>query len=269
MCSLALLYILAWSSAGQAGTPGEINLQPPAGMRSRSLAYVHRGALRRGMRLRESEYIRHVPDYAAGGHFYGTWETVQLLERAARWVAFRAPGARLSVGELARNGGGRLAGHRSHQSGRDVDVAFYMRVVGSPRAYEASAFVEFDREGRGAGAMRALRFDEARNWQLLTKLVTDAEARVQYIFVADHLKARLLAYGRAVGSSVVVLERAATVMLQPSHGHPHANHFHVRVYCAPDDRPACRDQAPFWPWYPGRIPGGLFSSLGRTQRVFD
>ncbi|MCX7809148.1 MAG: hypothetical protein N2515_11135, partial [Deltaproteobacteria bacterium] len=50
-----------------------------------------------------------------------------------------------------------------------------------------------------------------------------------------------------------VIERAQSVMVQPSHGHPHRNHFHVRIYCAPDDRPFCQDSAPFHPWYP-RLP---------------
>ena len=268
--ALAALAGLVWTSPTAVIARGaEINLRPPPGMRSRSHAYVYQGALRRGMRLRASEYVRHVPDYVPGGNFFATWQTVQLLERAARRVAFRIPGARLSVGELSRAGGGPLAGHRSHQNGRDADVGFYIGVVGSRRAYDAQTFVEFDRHGRGVGGLAALTFDDARNWELVAKLVTDSDARVQYIFVADHMKARLLAYGRAVGASITVLERAATVMLQPTHGHPHGNHFHIRVYCAPEDRPACRDQAPYWSWYPGRIPGGLFASLARTRHVFD
>jgi hypothetical protein len=38
-------------------------------------------------------------------------------------------------------------------------------------------------------------------------------------------------------------------MVQPKRGHKHANHFHVRIYCPADDRPHCRDSAPYWPWY--------------------
>jgi len=33
-------------------------------------------------------------------------------------------------------------------------------------------------------------------------------------------------------------------MLQPSHGHPHRNHFHVRIYRPPADRPRCEDREP-------------------------
>jgi len=43
------------------------------------------------------------------------------------------------------------------------------------------------------------------------------------------------------------------VMSQPRH-HPHRNHFHVRIYCNPHERPGCRDRAPFHSWYPGRPP---------------
>jgi murein endopeptidase len=52
-----------------------------------------------------------------------------------------------------------------------------------------------------------------------------------------------------------VIARAEALLIQPSHGHPHRNHFHVRIYCPPADRPACEDREPFHPWYPGTAPG--------------
>lgn len=246
----------------------EINLQPPLGMASRSVGLVQAGRLARGMRVRETAYLRHVPDYRANGRFYGTWQLVQLVERAARRVAFRAPGAPLGVGELSAPAGGPVAGHRSHQNGRDVDLAFYATDSrGAPVALRR--FVEFDAHGHGLGAGRGLRFDDSRNWLLVEKLVSDPVTRAQYIFVANHLRQRLLAHARAVAAPREAIERAATVMFEPRHGHPHANHFHLRVYCAPEDRPTCRDQAPYWAWYPGPVPGGLFRALSRTRRVFE
>lgn len=244
----------------------EICLQPPLGMGSRSVGLVQQGRLVRGMRLRASQYAYHVPDYADRGWFYGTWQLVQLVERAARRVAFRAPGVPLGVGELSAPGGGPIAGHRSHQNGRDVDLGFYATDgAGTPVAL--ARFVEFDRHGRSMA--HGLQFDDVRNWLLVEKLVTDPQTRVQYIFVAEHLKQRLLRQATVTGAPRLARERAATVMLEPNHGHPHANHFHVRVYCAPDDRPGCRDRAPYWAWYPGPVPGGLFRALARTRQVYD
>ncbi len=215
--------------------------------RSRSQGYPFQGRLQRGVQLRESRYLRHVTEYAAAGNHYGTWELVQLLERAAYRVSRRLPGAKLSVGELSREGGGRIPGHASHQNGRDADVSFYM-LDGRGRPHEPFAFAAFDANGRGTGPNRGLTFDDARNWELVAKLVADGDARIQFIFVANHLKQRLLREGRRRGAPASVLARAERVLVQPAEGNTHENHFHVRIYCSPGNRPACRDRAPFHPW---------------------
>jgi len=238
----------------------EVSLRPPPGMRSRSLGFAWEGKLLRGMPVRASDYLRHVGEYSERGRFFGTWELVQLLERAARRVAFRLPGAKLSVGELAQAGGGQIGGHRSHQSGRDVDIGFYTTLAdGKP--YYTYAFAEFDARGRGLPPNQYLRFDDARNWELIAKLLSDGDARVQYVFVASTLKQRLLAEAVRRGAARTLIVRAKAVLVQPAQGHPHRNHFHLRIYCAPADRGLCRDRGPFWPWYPGAPPGGLFSPL--------
>ena len=238
----------------------EVSLRPPPGLRSRSLRYPWDGQLLKGARVRESDYVRYVGEYAKAGHFYGTWELAQLVERAARRVAFRLPGAKLSIGELSRAGGGHIDGHRSHTSGRDVDIGFYMTLAdGSPHA--TYAFANVDWRGRGVAPNQYLRFDDARNWELVAKLLADGDARVQYIFVAAHIKSRLLAEAKRRRAPRSVLDRAKATLVQPAHGHPHRNHFHVRIYCAPADRGVCRDRAPFWPWYPGRPPEGLYTPL--------
>jgi penicillin-insensitive murein endopeptidase len=253
-------------AAAHAASAAEINLKPPPGMRSRSLRYPWGGELVRGLQLHESEYVRYVGEYAAGSNFYGTWELVQLLERAARRVTFRVPGAKLSLGEISRASGGRIDGHRSHESGRDVDIGFYtMRADGSP--YYTYAFAEIDARGRGMAPNQYLRFDDARNWELVAKLLSDGDARVQYIFVASHLKQRLLDEAQRRGAPASLIERAKVTLVQPAHGNPHRSHFHVRIYCAPADRSVCQDRAPFWPWYPGTPPGGQITPLGAPAAV--
>ena len=220
--------------------------------RSRSVGLAWRGRLHRGVKLRESGRVRYVGEYAERGNHWGTWQLVQLLERAATRVEQRLPGARLSVGELSAQGGGRIDGHRSHQSGRDVDIGFYMTDAnGNP--YDAFAFARFGADGVGRGPNSMLRFDDARNWELVAKLVADGDARVQHIFVSNAIRRRLLREGRRRGAPQVLLDRASRVMGQTS-GHPHDNHFHVRIYCNPHERPGCEDRGPFHPWYPGRPP---------------
>lgn len=238
----------------------EVSLRPPPGMRSKSLSFPWEGRLKNALKLQASEYVRHVNEYATGGHFYGTWELVQLIERASRRVAFRMPGPRLSVGELSRQGGGEIPGHHSHENGRDVDIGFYMTLADG-RPYHGFAFADFSANGVGTGPNHMLRFDDARNWELLAKLISDSEARVQHIFVSEAIQQRLLNEGRRRGATAGLLARAKTVMTQPTEGHPHRNHFHVRIYCAPADRPGCKDRPPYYPWYPGVPPSGMYAAV--------
>ena len=221
--------------------------------KSRSRGFAWNGQLERGVRLEPSQHIRHVTEYASTGHFYGSWQLVQVLQRAAQRVATRIPGAKLSVGELSREHGGNLPGHASHESGRDVDVGFYM-LDAAGRPYDAFAFARFDARGQGVAPNQGLRLDLARNWEFLARLVSDPETRVQFVFVAPEIRKLLLDEGKRRGASDKVLDRAARVMVRPSEKHPHGNHFHVRVYCGPEDRPRCVDRAPYWPWYPGDPP---------------
>jgi penicillin-insensitive murein endopeptidase len=249
LCCALPLPAAAKGSAGERALP----TLPPAQRRSRSVRYPWDGKLVRGVKLRPSAHVRYVTEYAPAGHFYGTWQLVQLIERAAYAVARRQPGARLSVGELSAEHGGDLPGHASHESGRDVDLGFYMLNAGG-RPYDAFAFAQFDDRGRGRKPNRGMRFDVARNWELLARLVSDADARVQYVFVSTGLRWLLFDHARRHKASPALVQRAARVMVPPSERHPHGNHFHVRVFCAPQARPKCSDEAPTWPCYPGRAP---------------
>jgi penicillin-insensitive murein endopeptidase len=227
--------------------------RPPQKSRSRSVNYPWDGSLRNGQRVRESKFIRYIPEDVTGGRFYGTSQMAQLIDRAARKVAARYPGSKLSLGEVSSAQGGDIGGHRSHESGRDADIGFYVKGPdGKPYAYRAN--IPFNAAGRGTGEHADLRFDDARNWELVSRLVTDPDARVQYIFVARVIKNRLLKQAVRKKASAQIIERAEAVMVEPARGNPHRSHFHVRIYCAPSDRPLCRDVAPFWSWYPGVAP---------------
>lgn len=239
--------VLALLAGSAAATP---TAPTPYRRGSRSIGFPFEGSLRNGILLRETPHLRFTPEYAPGGNFYGTYELVQLLHRAAAHVGRRFPGSKLSVGELSRRQGGRISGHNSHQNGRDVDLSFYM-LDGAGRPFMPWAFANFDDAGHGEGPNVGLRFDDARNWALVARLVTDGEARVQYIFVGSGLRRRLLDEGRRQHASPSILDRAARVMVQPAEGHPHRNHFHVRIYCGPANLPQCRDRAPYHPWYRG------------------
>jgi penicillin-insensitive murein DD-endopeptidase len=216
--------------------------------------------LQRGVRLCMNAIVRPIAACANRGNFYGTSELIALLQRTAQSVAGHWPGSQLSVGELSAPKGGKLDGHHSHRSGRDADVAFFMR-DDRGRAASFRRFVAFGAEGVALRARPALRFDDARNWAVVSSILRDRQARVQYIFVAQALRTRLLMQGRRQAESDEFLRAAAAVLVEPKEGQKHDDHFHVRIYCPRDDRPECQDSAPYWPWYDGPPPDGQYSEL--------
>ncbi|MBW2464663.1 MAG: penicillin-insensitive murein endopeptidase [Deltaproteobacteria bacterium] len=227
---------------------------------SRSVGLPFAGRLRRGVQVVQSDYLRYTGEYAAYGNFWGTWELVQLVERAAYRVHQRVPGAKLSIGELSKASGGDIDGHASHEAGRDVDISFYM-LDGRGEPVEPWAFANIRDDGTALPPNEGMRFDDRRNYELVQKLLTDGDARVQYIFVGRGIKRRILAEARRQGARATVIDRMEASMVQPAGGHPHRNHFHVRIYCAPADRPSCEDRAPFHAWYPGTPPDERLSLL--------
>jgi penicillin-insensitive murein DD-endopeptidase len=208
----------------RAGTLG------PAALRfGRSLGSPTEGHLLGGAHLAETEYLRIEPDDAGGDVRWGLEPLVAMLNRAAYAVRQRFPGAIMSVGHLSREGGGDVDRHRSHESGRDADVVFFVRSA-SGKQLLSSHFVSFRADG-AAPTWPGAYFDDARNWMLVSTFVSDAEAHVTHLFVASPLRARLLAYAERIGAPSSVRMRAAELMEQPRGVLPHDDHFHVRIAC--------------------------------------
>ncbi len=203
-------------------TPGPA---PAAPTRSISVGAPNEGSLIGGVRLEPSESLKILPGHERR---WGTAELVGMLQRSAERVAKRFPGSVLHVGDLSQRGGGDVDGHRSHESGRDADVAFYVTdSKGKPRAPGIAR--GFDERGVSQGR-EDVRFDDRRNWALVEAWLTDPTARVHRIFVAEHLRKRLLDEARRRGVTAAVRARAESALFEPK-GLSHDDHFHVRIGC--------------------------------------
>lgn len=193
------------------------------------------------------------------GNQWGTDELVALVERAAGEVRSQRR-VTLGVADLSPKRGGKTIWHASHQSGRDVDLIFYAvddngRSLPPPEV----EMVHFDGKGepfipkhmRETGyeepTWQQRRFDDARNWALVEALLSDPDARVQWIFVSTKLRSRLLNWAERHDRPEWMVEYARQVMKQPSQKAPHDDHFHVRLYCSRTDRElGCEDTGPIW-----------------------
>jgi penicillin-insensitive murein endopeptidase len=170
------------------------------------------------------------------GRNFGLPRFVGALEKAAMAVASARPGAVLVVGDLSAEHGGMILPHLSHRSGRDADLLFYATTLdGTP--VPPSEFVHFGPDGLGwdSHAKQFLRFDVERQWLLVRHLLTDDQARVQWVFVNQGIRAMLLEWAAARGEPMEVLYRASIAMSEPHPGGAHDDHIHVRTACDDDD----------------------------------
>ncbi len=178
------------------------------------------------------------PTWQKRGLRYGTHELVGLVVHIGRRMQGHRLGRPLAVADLSRQSGGPSAWHRSHQTGRDVDFIFYARdAAGKPvapaevmRRYGADGASIPDRAGDPV-----VFFDDQANWLVVRELVQNPVADVQWIFISDDLKQRLIDHAVAAGESPAVIAAAAVLLHQPSRSLAHDDHMHIRVYCSPDD----------------------------------
>lgn len=155
---------------------------------------------------------RHVAELLARG-----FDAVLALDE-------RAP--RVQIRDASLPSGGRIRAHRSHQSGRDVDLVYYQRRCPS-----------------GVCSRRWLRpeqLDARLQWALLEPWLR--EGSVEYVFVDHSLQEPLWRAARDAGASRQELARWFQWPRAPHvrtgiirHVPRHAEHLHVRFACAPAD----------------------------------
>lgn len=198
--------------------------------------YANHGRLEGAVKLPLNGVGYYVPQrWASRGLNWGTDEMIALIQFAGRQMSVHG---KFAVGDIALKHGGPSAWHRSHQTGRDVDLVMYAkRKTGEP--VESRSMHRFDENGKGPGD---LIFDVERNWLLVKALIYNPVARVQYIFVSEELKQHLLDFARASGEHKDTIALAEYLLRQPSDSSPHADHFHVRIMCATSDMAVgCKD----------------------------
>jgi penicillin-insensitive murein DD-endopeptidase len=178
---------------------------------------------------------------------YGTDELVDLITGVARRLAPQMKGTKLVIADMSSKHGGsgreNSAFHRSHQSGRDADLLYYMRdAQGQP--FEADTMHVFDGRGR-ARDKSGLTIDVPRTWLLVKELVAAPEAPVQFIFMYEPIAQLLLAHAAEIGEPAPVIAKARLALKQPGDSARHDDHLHVRVYCSRGDREyGCTDMGP-------------------------
>lgn len=153
---------------------------------------------------------------------FGTSHTIGVMVNAlALWRRDAQYGGLLVIGAISKQGGGHLKPHRSHQSGRDVDVNL-PKLVGVPPGKRPTAD----------------EVDWNASWILVRSLI--ASGQVEYVFLSYSRQGRMYRAAKANGATKDELEKwfqyprgskAKGALVRHASGHE--THFHVRIKCAP------------------------------------
>ena len=178
-----------------------------------SIGRAHGGVLVAGIRMPEGSNW----ELVSPGLAWGTQETVDALARAIDAVAARFPNTpKVFIGDLSARRGGHLPPHVSHQSGRDVDISYYLT------------------EGhRWNATANGSNLDRARTWHFVRTLISDSD--VDLILVDTQIQRILKAYALEIGEDPAWLDEIFQVggkSRRPLifHAKGHATHLHVRFY---------------------------------------
>lgn len=231
--------------------PGCIGVPNPlAPSLSGSVGLPHRGTLTGAASLpdRGPGYRRFRNDTVR----WGSPRLIATIQAACAGVVSTVPRTpALLIGDLSQQRGGETERHRSHRSGRDADLLFYVSTpAGAP--VPSPGFVRFGSDGLGEHPKRSgfLRFDVARNWELVRQLILSPESQVEWLFVARHLEGLLIEQATAIGEEPTLIDYAATVLKQPGDSAPHDDHFHLRLACSPDEAVSGCEGGPRWKYLP-------------------
>jgi hypothetical protein len=189
---------------------------------SSSIGRPSAGGLQHGARLRTNQHwLVHDPDHA-----FVTRDVARWMEAGFAAVRTRDEDApRIEMRDASAEHGGPLHGHHSHQSGRDIDLAY---------------FTHGCRETCSHRRVDARSLDADRQWALLGAWLRAGV--VEYVFIDHDLQEPLYEAARRDGASSTDLarwfqypspaERRVGII---RHASGHRDHLHVRFVCAESD----------------------------------
>jgi LysM repeat protein len=204
---------------------------PPAESISQSVGRTNSGRLVNGTRLPcGKQYAWHCRTPRKS---WGTKETVNGIMDAVDAVNAAFPRThRVTIEHISAEKGGYLSPHKSHQSGRDVDIGYYFKkqgYAGPKRFLDATKHA----------------LDYPRTWALLRALISPVNNahRAQYIFCDYKVQELMVRWAKRKGKSAKMLKkmfqypsgrRKLTGIIRHVKGHK--GHLHVRFVCPKDDK---------------------------------
>lgn len=201
---------------------------------SEAIGFYSSGSLVDGIHIQnETEDIDKL--FVNRKRFYTTQEMADLLvELNTHMKALDSQIETLQLGDLSKDGGGKVVGHKSHQNGLDADVVYY-QVDFSKQSPKSSSwkhnFVYKNKVTQN--------FHMNNNWEALKFLVQTKT--VNRIFVDWAVKKAYCQNKEELyqNDTKEVVDEVLRRLRPAKH---HKTHFHIRMFCPSKDT-RCKDQA--------------------------
>lgn len=211
--------------------------KPPFSKQCLSVGAPNHGRLIRAHRLPHEPAIKLFKATSERG--FGTPVLIKTLVHAAKSVRQKHPGSTLLVVELSDKNGGVAPSKRSHQSGRDGDLAFYA-LDKKGKSASPKHLVHFDGSGKAMDGS-GIRFDDERNWALVDSLANMKDTPVTHIFVDAKLRQRLLVFAEGSGKKPERIARVSSILFVSDTAEVGDAYFHVRVRCPNGQNGLCEE----------------------------
>jgi murein endopeptidase len=197
------------------------------GRPSESVGYPHEGEIDNALPMVDG------PGRKITAERWKTWatrNTVDQLDRVLeRWAEVEPSAPPVLIGNLSSREGGPLSPHKSHQSGRDVDLSYITKWNGKDRVNWQHVTAD--------------NLDPELTWRLIKLITQDAEVEVIYMdrriqrMLLDHAKRHGTIRRARLGNWLEVAGGSDEPLIRHVAGHQ--DHFHVRFACPAGSR-KCR-----------------------------
>ena len=190
-----------------------------------SIGKPSRGRLVRGVALPERPdlYTKRKPDESYGS----THAITQLMAAVTRFRHDTGFKRQVVIGGISRARGGRFRPHKSHQSGRDIDIRMPLTAAAEGKRHVGPNDIDWK-----------------ATWRLIHAFIATGE--VEYVFLEYPLQKRLYKAARESGATQEQLELWLQWPKKPKstqgkkciirHVEGHRVHFHVRIRCADGEK---------------------------------
>lgn len=197
------------------------------GQPSESIGYPYQGEIDNALPMVDG------PGRRITAERWKTWATRRTVDQLdhvlKRWAEIEPKAPPVLIGNLSSREGGPLAPHKSHQSGRDVDLSYITKWNGTDRVTWQHVTAD--------------NLDAELTWRLLKLITRDAEVEVIYMdrriqkLLLEHAKRHGTIRNARLGNWLEVAGGSEQPLIRHVAGHQ--DHFHVRFAC-PEGSRKCR-----------------------------